>query len=1167
MMSILHVALSSLIHHWRANLILALGMAAATAVLTGALIVGDSMRASLRNLALDRLGRIDEMVVSDGFFRVALADEIGELEAFQKSYRDAEAAIVFPNGSVENRDDTVGDNRLIRRASNVNVLGVTPSFWSLGDRILSETKPMSGRQAIINQTLATRLELRSEDAIGTRLTLRIPKPTQLPSDSALGKKRDLVESLVDLEAVQVLPDRSLARFGLRPSQLEQANIFVPRQLLAEVLSREALQHKSGAQANVIFLAGQDPDRPPTSQQSDRLFAALQPSLTDLGLRLKHVVLQRTGEEESVAEYYNLSSDRLVLTDEIVASVQAAFPDAVPVSTYLANDIRKQGTESGIPFSMISAIDIGPGFPLTDVNDQPIGALASNEIVLNKWAAENLDAEPGDGIQVRFFEPESVHGKSVERQADFKLKAVAKLAQPSLPFQVRRRQVIPAQFEDQTPTLANDPDFTPEVPGLTDAESIEKWDLPFETAGKIRAADDVYWNEYRTTPKAYISLGSGQQLWQSRFGKTTSFRIPVAVGSLADVEQALLKQFRIDQTPLGFRIVSLKRNAIDASSGSTPFDILFLALSMFVIASALILVSLLFRLTLNRRSAEIGSLLATGFPRRTVSRLLLLEMSAVALGGALIGIGLGIAYAALMIHGLRTWWLGAISKPVLDLKISPQILAIGAVSGLVICFLTIVLTVRGSRKYSILQMLSGELDRAGAVTAGQSRWGDRFMMLALLGAVALSIVAAFLGGEPQAGAFMGAGFLVLTAALLAVYRYLTQSVDRRRDVFTLSSLASMSGRRNPMRSTLTIGLVGVASFLIVAVSSFRLAPSEAGTAGFDLIAHSDQPIFEDLSDVSDQQLEAFSIRVQAGEDASCTNLYQSSQPRVLGVPQSFIADFDADRPAFRWSATTAETAQERANPWQLLNRELQGGRIPVVIDKNTANYSLKLFATGVDYPVEFDTGEKVVFHVVGFLENSILQGSLIVSEQHFTRAFPDVSGYRMFLIRARQQKNAAADMTTMASSLEDRYGDQGFDAESAAIKLAEYQQVQNTYISTFQTLGALGLLLGTFGLAAVQIRNVLERQKELGLMRSAGFSLRRLSWLVLLENIWLLLVGLAVGLGSALVTTLPHYFAGGASIPWMELAMLFVLILLFGLLSAAMASRITGRLPLIQSLRV
>ena len=199
---------------------------------------------------------------------------------------------------------------------------------------------------------------------------------------------------------------------------------------------------------------------------------------------------------------------------------------------------------------------------------------------------------------------------------------------------------------------------------------------------------------------------------------------------------------------------------------------------------------------------------------------------------------------------------------------------------------------------------------------------------------------------------------------------------------------------------------------------------------------------------------------------------------------------------------------------MLEEDFSDGAIPVVIDKNTANYSLKIFAVGTDYRVEFDSGESVLFRVVGLLENSILQGSLIISEEHFVRQFPSLYGYRQFLIRHSQSQAGSNQQRSnlesrdsfidnISTELEERYSDQGFDAESATALLAKFQQVQNTYISTFQTLGALGLLLGTFGLAVVQIRSVVERQKELGVMRSVGLSRGQLSWMVLLENAWLL----------------------------------------------------------------
>jgi ABC-type antimicrobial peptide transport system permease subunit len=152
-------------------------------------------------------------------------------------------------------------------------------------------------------------------------------------------------------------------------------------------------------------------------------------------------------------------------------------------------------------------------------------------------------------------------------------------------------------------------------------------------------------------------------------------------------------------------------------------------------------------------------------------------------------------------------------------------------------------------------------------------------------------------------------------------------------------------------------------------------------------------------------------------------------------------------------------------------------------------------------------------------------------------------------------------------LEDQFQDYGFDARSATTTLAGFMSVQNTYLSTFQSLGGLGLLLGTFGLAAVQLRSVLERKKELALMRAVGFGRGQLSWMILLENVWLLVTGLGIGLAAALFSTLPHWLIGSASVPWFDLAAIFVAIVLAGLASAWLASRAVSRMPLLESLRV
>ena len=93
--------------------------------------------------------------------------------------------------------------------------------------------------------------------------------------------------------------------------------------------------------------------------------------------------------------------------------------------------------------------------------------------------------------------------------------------------------------------------------------------------------------------------------------TTSFRIPVDAGDSEEIGKRLLDQFVADDSRLGMHLVPIKRQGLQASSGSTPFDVLFLALSMFVIGAALILVSLLFRLGLQQRASELGLLKALG----------------------------------------------------------------------------------------------------------------------------------------------------------------------------------------------------------------------------------------------------------------------------------------------------------------------------------------------------------------------------------------------------------------------------------------------------------------------------------------------------------------------------------------------------------------------------
>jgi ABC-type antimicrobial peptide transport system permease subunit len=199
--------------------------------------------------------------------------------------------------------------------------------------------------------------------------------------------------------------------------------------------------------------------------------------------------------------------------------------------------------------------------------------------------------------------------------------------------------------------------------------------------------------------------------------------------------------------------------------------------------------------------------------------------------------------------------------------------------------------------------------------------------------------------------------------------------------------------------------------------------------------------------------------------------------------------------------------------------------------------------------------------VALLADSIFQGDLLISEANFLKHFPDTSGYRFFLVDCPAERSAA-----VRGALERNLGDYGFAVQTTAARLAEFLAVQNTYLSTFQSLGGLGLLLGTLGLAAVELRSVFERRGELALLRAAGFRRRRLAGLVLLEHAALLVAGLGIGVLAASLAVLPQLTARTASLPWASLAGTLLAVLGLGLAAGGLAVRAVLRAPLVLSLR-
>ncbi len=258
---------------------------------------------------------------------------------------------------------------------------------------------------------------------------------------------------------------------------------------------------------------------------------------------------------------------------------------------------------------------------------------------------------------------------------------------------------------------------------------------------------------------------------------------------------------------------------------------------------------------------------------------------------------------------------------------------------------------------------------------------------------------------------------------------------------------------------------------------------------------------------------------------------------------------------------ATTAEEIVNPWLLLNRTFDDGAIAAVADQTTLMYVLHL-GIGDDFTFTPEGhAAPVRLRIVGALADSVLQSELVIGEPAFVRLFPRQEGYRVWMIETPPGQDS--EVTT---HLEDRLSDYGMDVSDTHQRWASYHQVENTYLATFQALGSLGLLLGTLGLGAVLARNVLERRREIGLLRAVGYSPADVRSLVLSEGMALVVGGLLLGAGCALVAITPALRDRAQAVPWTNLLALLVGVVLTGLVASLMAIRLTTGTSVVEAIK-
>ncbi|MHC4062210.1 MAG: FtsX-like permease family protein, partial [Planctomycetota bacterium] len=975
--------------------------------------VGDSVRYSLRRMVRARLGDTHfALVGGNRFFGARLADDLAqELNA-------SVAPVLQLRGLISNSEGT-------RRANRIEVIGADQRFYDLG----ANENPFGkdeGDRIVLNEPLAAKLGV----SVGDEVVLRVDKPGVMPRDIPLTPDSDL--SVAFRLTVRAIADESkFGRFSLQANQVAPLNAYVQMAWLQAQLGLTG-------RADMLLVA-QDKHTALTVARADKAVKKCW-RLDDAGLELRRL------EQQGALE---IRSSRIFIDEPLAEAALNTSTDSVGILTYFVNELRLG--EKSTPYSMVTAM----GKSEQSKNLMPPD-MQDDEILVNQWLADDLDAKVGSVIELTYF----VIGR------------MRKLQEQKSRFKVRT--IVPVEGP------AADRELMPNFPGLADADNCRDWEpgIPIDL-DKIRRRDEDYWDKYRGTPKAFVTLEAGQRMWSNRYGNLTAVRFPLSKQSEQVAARVLDK---VDPASVGLFFQPVGTRGMKAGQGSTDFGQLFFGFSMFLVISSLLLTGLVFVFGVESRSEQTGMLLAVGYPPGLVKRLLLLEGGILAVAGAIAGSAAGLLYTRAMIYGLATVWQTAVSGSQIHFHPEPTTLVVGALAGIAISLLAIWLTLRKQVSRSARELLAGSLEWQFFTIRPTSRVKLGFWVAALAaaGAAVLLIVVATGDSTAAAGAFFGAGALLLIAGIgisQALLRVIGGGL--RRPMASLAGLGLRNSARRSGRSLAVIALLACGIFLVVAVGANRQYPSAeahrraSGTGGFALYGESAVGVLHDLNSESGRDslgldapdlaaIGSVQLRVRDGDDASCFNLNRAQQPRLLGVEPEQLQR----RGAFGFRDVIKSA--DRGDEWTLLNHDERANVVPAIGDYATVVWALGK-AVGDQLQYTDEKGRAFKVRIVGTLKNSILQGSLIIAEDKFVERFPSEDGYRVFLIDA-----AADSAQAVTAELTDALQDFGLELMPTAQRLAAFSAVENTYLSIFQLLGGFGLILGSVGLGLIVLRNVLDR---------------------------------------------------------------------------------------------
>ncbi len=1082
----------SLWYFRRRHLAVFTGTLISAAVLTGALVVGDSVKHSLRQIVKARLGNTEfALRTGDRFIGSGLGEKMAkELDA--KS-----ASLLLMQGMARN---PAGGTEL----SRVQVAGIDSSFVE----VTGKNIPVPGTgEALISENTADRLNA----GVGDFILIRVNESSPIPVNAPFAAETSTVA--LRLKVTAVLGAAEMGRFSLQSIQSAPFNVFVSGEELSAKLNLEN-------RVNTVLLSGGDVDLAGVQEAFSKNW-----QFSDAGLQIRLL-------DQDVIE---LTTDRIFIDPPVIKAIDNLDLREEKILTYLVNDLGHNGRHT--PYSFVSAATP----PLIPED------LENNETIINQWLADDLSVKQGDTLTFTYY----VIGP------------LRRLEETSRNFVVK--DVIPVQ------DYLSGSSLMPDFPGLADAGSCSEWNssVPIDL-DRIRDKDETYWDAHRGTPKALINISAGTEMWGNEFGNYTGVRFSAEDITAENLQQELSDALSPSDLGLAFRPV--KEEGYHAVEHAVDFAGLFLSLSFFVIAAAVLLTALLFGLAAESRRQEAGILAAMGFRKQVILKIQLAEALLVALLGSVAGAFAGLLYNQVILAALNSVWQDVVRTQMLSVHVNPLSLITGAIISVLIAAAIMFIVIRKKLKQPLALLVKGATVQKLNANARRKYMPAGIAIFTLLAGSLLVAYSLFFSDDINSALFLTAGGLFLLGLMLLISSRLEKiAVQNHRQPLSRWQLALKNLSRNRNRSLYTIVLLALGTFTIVITGANRSTfygaddQNQSGTGGYDLWIETSAPVTVDLNtqggkekfgledDLNNETAEFLQFSVLYGDDASCLNLNQVSRPRILGV----VPEVLQRRHSFTFVKTLKGISPEAA--WMALDKKFDDNVIPAIADQTVITWGL-MMKVGDTLVYLNERGDEIKLLLIGGLANSVFQGNLLISDSAFRANFPSSGGSQVMMADVNGETDDAANM------LKNRLADLGIGITPTNVRLAEFNSVTNTYLSVFMILGWLGMLIGTVGLGVVILRNLLERRQETALMLAVGFTAAHIRKILFAENLILLLAGLVAGILSAVIGILPSLLSPAYAMDGWFTAGLLLLIFINGLVWIYLSSRAVFNKQIINSLR-